>query len=101
MAAPLAHIFLAAKMLTGPLKGFFNEKEFIIGTSFPDIHYLKVIERSETHAAHISLKIIMQEKDSFKAGMLFHSFVDKQRKHYMTMHKLYEKLPCFKLPHKH
>lgn len=43
MAAPIAHVFLAVQMLAGPFKGLFNEKEFIVGASFPDIQYLKVV----------------------------------------------------------
>ena len=30
-------------------KNKFDEKEFIVGTSFPDIRYLNVIKRNETH----------------------------------------------------
>lgn len=96
MAAPIAHIFLAVQMLSGPLKGIFDEKEFIIGTSFPDIRYLKVVERTETHVQHVTLQDIFKEKDSFKAGLLFHSFVDEQRETYMIRHNVYQKLPQFR-----
>lgn len=96
MAAPIAHIFLAVQMLAGPFKGLFDEKEFIIGTSFPDIRYLKVTERAETHFEDVNLKDILQEKDSFKAGMLFHSFVDEQREAYVVKNKFYEKISVFR-----
>jgi|SRR5581483_6677611 len=96
MAAPIAHIFLAVQMLAGLFYGLFDEKEFIIGTSFPDIRYLKVISREETHATNITLHDIMQEKDSFKAGMLFHAFVDEQREKYIVEQGFYEKLSDFK-----
>jgi len=96
MAAPIAHIFLALQMLIGPFKGLFNEKEFIVGTSFPDIRYLKVIARDETHFEHVTLEDIMQEKNSFKAGMLFHSFVDEQREEYIVAQGFYKKLADFK-----
>lgn len=95
MAAPIAHIFLAVQMLSGPFKHF-NEKEFIVGTSFPDIRYLKVVKRTETHFKNITLEDILQEKNSFKAGMLFHSFVDEQREKFIARHKLYDELPKFK-----
>jgi hypothetical protein len=96
MAAPIAHIFLATQMLAGPFKGLFNEHEFIVGTSFPDIRYLKVVERTETHFTSVRLDDILQEKDSFKAGMLFHSYVDEQRESYILKHKIYEQLPQFR-----
>lgn len=96
MAAPIAHIFLATQMLAGPFQGLFNEKEFIIGTSFPDIRYLKVAARAQTHITHVTLESIIKEKDSFKAGMLFHSFVDEQREAYVVENHFYEKIPSFK-----
>jgi len=96
MAAPIAHIFLAMQMLAGPFDGLFNEIEFIVGTSFPDIRYLKVISRDETHFCNVTLDDIVQEKDSFKAGMLFHSFVDEQREAYILAHKFYSKIPSFR-----
>src|SRR5438552_12343909 len=95
MAAPIAHIFLALEMLTGPFSGLFNEREFIIGTSFPDIRYLNVIDREKTHLSHVTLEEILQEPDSFKAGMLFHSFVDEQREKYIVAHGFYGELPSF------
>jgi hypothetical protein len=96
MAAPIAHIFLAVQMLAGPFAGLFNEKEFILGTSFPDIRYLKVVARAETHFCNVTLQQILQEKDSFKAGMLFHSFVDEQREDYVVSKNFYEKIPKFR-----
>jgi hypothetical protein len=96
MAAPIAHIFLAKQMLAGPFKGFFDEKEFIIGTSFPDIRYLKVVPRTKTHISHVLLKDILLETNSFKAGVLFHSLVDEQREAYVVANRLYEKMPEFR-----
>lgn len=96
MAAPIAHIFLALQILAGPLKGRFDEKEFLIGTSFPDIRYLKLIERADTHFHGVTLEDIKKEKDSFRAGMLFHSFVDEKREEYIEKNKIYERLPKFR-----
>jgi hypothetical protein len=93
MAAPIAHIFLAVQILVGPFKVMSHEKEFIIGTSFPDIRYLKVIERAETHFENVTLNDIKKETNSFKAGMLFHSFVDQKREEYMVVHRVCQ-LPC-------
>lgn len=96
MAAPIAHIYLALQVLAGPLNGQFNEKEFLIGTSFPDIRYLKLIERADTHYHNVTLDDIKKEKDSFKAGMLFHSFVDEKREEYIEKNQIYERLPKFR-----
>lgn len=96
MAAPIAHIFLAVHALAGLLKDTFNEKEFLVGTSFPDIRYLKVIGRAETHFKNVTLSTIKKESNSFKAGMLFHSFVDEKREEYIVRNNLYEKLPKFR-----
>lgn len=95
MAAPIAHIYLAIQMLAGPLINLFNEKEFVVGTSFPDIRYLKVIQRNQTHYKNVTLDQIKNEKDSFKAGMLFHSFVDEKRERFVYKKKIYEKVPKF------
>jgi hypothetical protein len=96
MAAPIAHVFLAIQFLAGPLQNMFNEEEFIVGTSFPDIRYLKVIGREETHFKDVSLQDIKKETNSFKAGMLFHSFVDEKREEYIVRNHFYEKVPNFR-----
>lgn len=96
MAAPIAHIFLAVQALSGPLLNKFNEKEFLIGTSFPDIRYLNVIERDNTHFKNVTINDIKNETNSFKAGMLFHSFVDEKREEYIVQNNFYENLPRFK-----
>ncbi len=96
MAAPIAHIYLALQVLAGPLKGHFNEKEFLIGTSFPDIRYLKLVERAQTHFENVSFEDIKKEKNSFKAGMLFHSLVDEKREEYMVKNNMYAALPKFR-----
>lgn len=96
MAAPIAHVFLAIQVLAGPLKDTFNEKEFILGTSFPDIRYLKIVERAETHIENVTFDDIKNETNSFKAGLLFHSFVDAEREKYIVEHNMYDALPTFR-----
>lgn len=95
MAAPIAHVFLAVGFLS-VVAGRFNEKEFIRGTLFPDIRYLKVVQRGQTHFKNISLNDVKKEQNAFKAGVLFHSFVDEEREKFMVAHKVYERLPNFK-----
>lgn len=96
MAAPIAHIFLAVQMLSGPLENKFNLNEFLAGTSFPDIRYLKCAEREETHFNNVTLDDIKKETNSFRAGMLFHSLVDEKREEYIVKNHIYEKLPDFR-----
>lgn len=93
MAAPITHIILALVILKSGLLPNFNEKEFIIGTSFPDIRYLGVIDRKATHAKNVTLAMIAQEKDAFKAGMLFHALVDRVREDFMVKHNVYAMVP--------
>jgi hypothetical protein len=96
MAAPIAQVYLALQILAEPLNGYFNEKEFLVGTSFPDIRYLKLIERTQTHYSNCTLDDIKKEKNSFKAGVLFHYFVDEKKEEYMLKNYIYEQLPQFR-----
>ena len=91
MAAPITHVVLAEKIFN---KYFSNKsrKEFFVGTCFPDIRYLGVIDRSKTHFEENSFVDILQS-DSFIAGMKFHSFVDKVREKYMKEKGLYTLFP--------
>lgn len=95
MAAPIAHIFLAVAMVAGPFKGLFDEREFIIGTMFPDIDKLGVIVRAESHFCTPTLVDIVRAKNSFEAGVLFHLYVDKEREKYVVNKKLYELISLF------
>lgn len=96
MAAPVAHIWLALVVLAGPLHNKFEQAPFIVGTSFPDIRYLKCVQREETHRKNVTWQAIAQEEDAFRAGVLFHCFVDEVREKYIVKNKIYEKLPSFK-----
>ncbi|OGT36016.1 MAG: hypothetical protein A3F11_05760 [Gammaproteobacteria bacterium RIFCSPHIGHO2_12_FULL_37_14] len=91
MAAPVTHILLALQILPSlPDK---DEKEFIIGTSFPDIRYLNCISRDKTHQKDVTLEKIKAEQSSFKAGMMFHALVDEVREKFMQGHKVYSLVP--------
>jgi len=101
MAAPIAHLYLALQILAGPLKSNnFDHKEFILGTSFPDIRYLKVIKREETHTKDISFSYIknLNRENSFHAGLLFHSLVDKVREEYLNKIDIYKDMPKVPYP---
>jgi hypothetical protein len=83
MAAPIGHIYLALKLLAGPLQGV-DMQEFVLGTSFPDIRYWAHVPREYTHLPVNDFNEILQEPSAFRAGMLFHSFVDNQRYNYFA-----------------
>ena len=88
MAAPITHIVLANKVFDEQFSGF-SRKKFFIGTSFPDIRYLKVIKREETHFPDVSIEDVKAE-ESFRAGMRFHSLVDNLRERYMQSNGAYD-----------
>lgn len=56
-----------------------EKKAFLLGTVFPDIRYLGVIKRTQTHYKGVSLEKILREKSAFKRGMFLHSYVDEYR----------------------
>lgn len=92
MSAPVAHIILALLMLPKHFPDK-NPKEFIIGTSFPDIRYFGKISREETHTKEVTLEMVQKEPSSFKAGMLFHALVDEVRCAYMEKQNIYNIIP--------
>jgi len=96
MAAPVGHLYLAIQILSGPLCEV-KERDFLIGTLFPDIRYPAQIARELTHKSHVTWQEIINEKDPFMQGILFHSFVDEKREEYIRKNGLYNLLP--KLPH--
>lgn len=91
MAAPVTHIIFAQKVFASH---FFAKKkaEFIVGTSFPDIRYLGIIKREETHLSPGSLREI-NEEDSFLAGVKLHVYIDRVREEYITKRGVYEFIP--------
>ncbi|MBI2465441.1 hypothetical protein HYV64_04845 [Candidatus Shapirobacteria bacterium] len=88
MAAPTTHVVIAEKVFDK----FFNGKDigkFVVGTSFPDIRYLGVIDREKTHFGKIRLSEIILS-DSFEAGVKFHSLVDHAREKFVVERGLYD-----------
>lgn len=91
MAMPITHVALAAKVFD---KSFPDKtrKDFFIGTLFPDIRYLEVIDRSKTHFS--DLKIIdLEKEDSFSAGIKFHSILDVAREKFIVANNVYALCP--------
>ena len=99
MPAPVMHIVLSLLVL--PFLPDKDPKEFILGTSFPDIRYLGVISRRATHNPHPSWAQVVKEKSPFKAGMEFHALVDVMHDNYMARNGVYDLLPsaCQDSPH--
>lgn len=91
MAAPITHIVLADKIFDKYFPKN-DKKQFYVGTSFPDIRYLGVIDRERTHFSHQTLKELV-DSDLFIAGAKFHSLVDEVREKYMKDKGLYPLFP--------
>ncbi|MBX9696787.1 MAG: hypothetical protein K2X98_03790, partial [Alphaproteobacteria bacterium] len=63
---------------------------FLKGTLFPDIRYLGVIHRAETHKKHAALSHVQKlfKTDPFVSGMLFHSYLDEERAKFVEAYKI-------------
>lgn len=94
MAAPITHIVSAEKVFNNHFPNH-SKSEFFIGTSFPDIRYLRVIKREQTHSKHTLPEIKLSE--SFEAGRQFHCLVDTLRENYMQANDIYSLIPQSKL----
>lgn len=91
MAAPITHIVLTAKIIDKFFKDK-NKKEFFIGSCFPDIRYLKVIEREKTHFNNLAI-INLKNNSAFDAGLKFHSILDIAREKFIIENSLYSLCP--------
>lgn len=91
MAAPVTHVALAALVFDKFFSGK-NRSAFFVGTLFPDIRYLKVIERNQTHPPRPAMKNLVKE-DSFSAGRQFHSLLDIVRENFIVENDLYSLFP--------
>jgi hypothetical protein len=91
MAAPITHIVLTEKLFNKYFQDK-DKKEFIIGTSLPDIRYLGTIERDKTHFPSAELKEIVNY-GSFECGLNFHSIVDRVRENFLLTNNIYDFMP--------
>lgn len=91
MAAPATHIVLADKVFNLHFKEK-DQKVFYIGTSFPDIRYMGIIDREKTHFHNLTLDSL-KSLPSFDAGLKFHSLVDKVREKFMQSKGVYSLIP--------
>jgi hypothetical protein len=91
MAAPITHIVLADKVFNS----HFSDKDkakFFVGTSFPDIRYLGIIQREKTHLAVEDIEEI-QKESSFMSGLKLHVYIDKIREEYISQKGIYDLVP--------
>jgi hypothetical protein len=93
MAAPIAHIFCALFLLNSGAIEVENKSAFIVGTSFPDIRYLGVINRDQTHEENITWNDVNNASSSFEQGRLLHSLLDEEREKFVVKHNLYACVP--------
>jgi hypothetical protein len=92
-ASPLFHAAIAEKWL----ETFENytpseERDFLLGTLFPDIRYLAAIPRQVTHESGLTLEKIYATQDPFLKGMRVHVFVDMIREKFVKEQKILDKL---------
>jgi len=95
MASPVTHIVVTDKVYTKYFSDK-DKKEFYVGTSLPDISYIRAIDRDKTHFKHLTLKDVLSS-NSFDAGLKFHSIVDKVREQFMVKCNYYSLFPESKL----
>jgi hypothetical protein len=92
-AGPITHAYLADRWIQ--YREQYNQQgteSFIKGTLFPDIRYLGVISRKETHEPNMTLKNLIKEKSPFIKGKKLHAFVDEEREKMVIQWKIYDKL---------
>lgn len=92
MAAQVTHVALANRIFSKYFSDL-NKQEFIIGTTFADIRYLGHVKRTQTHTMNLSFSDVLKEKNSFQAGLLFHSFIDELREKFMVENGVYDYIP--------
>lgn len=91
MSDEITHIVFAEYFYNKFLRNK-GKKDFFIGTLFPDIRYLNVIEKSKTHYDKVSVPDIVHD-DSFSAGLKFHSLLDKVREKFIVESDTYSLCP--------
>lgn len=80
MASQITHIVYGTKFLEKFLSDqVVDRRKFYIGTSFPDIRYLGLIDREITHSGELTIGAIKSEKNDFGKGRLTHCLVDLER----------------------
>ena len=94
MASQITHIPYGEKVLSLFLKDKqVDERKFYIGTVFPDIRYLKVIDRDKTHIDNPSIEGLKEVTNSFELGIYTHALVDQERERVIGKLSFYKIIP--------
>lgn len=100
-AGPVTHLYFADFWLKANAINLdeTEKKIFFAGTLFPDIRYLGVIRRSETHPKKVSLSHLKEscKKDPFTCGIYLHSYIDMERIKFVKSYKISRHLTT--IPH--
>jgi hypothetical protein len=95
-AAPVTHAVLGLKWIDLHEQYTDEEKRgFILGTLFPDIRYLGVTSRAETHEKGVTLDTLLAKQSPFSKGKRLHAFVDIEREKLIAKWNIYDKLKDF------
>jgi hypothetical protein len=80
MASQITHIPYGKKVLDLFLSDQpVDEKKFFIGTLFPDIRYLGVIDREKSHFSNPTVEGLRNITSDFEKGMYAHALIDIER----------------------
>jgi hypothetical protein len=93
MAGPVSHIICALTVLNSGNIQIQDKQAFILGTSFPDIRYMGVISREQTHKKELSWQDVQHASSDFEAGMLLHALLDQVREAYVVEQGAYDHIP--------
>jgi hypothetical protein len=94
MAGPITHIVLTDKIFDKYLNKF-SKIDFLMGSCFSDIRYLKVLDRDSTHDDLVEPDELLGN-NSFMAGVEFHALIDKVREDFLLTKKNYA--PLLQIP---
>lgn len=90
MASQIAHVVYgekARRRFLGTRQ--IDSRAYFIGNLFPDIRYLKVISREETHSQNPVVSNLPSFNNSFDLGVYVHSLVDWEREKTLTKLGMY------------
>lgn len=91
MASQISHIPYSKKVKDLFLfDQIIDEKKFFVGTVFPDIRYLGVIDRDKSHHENPTVEGLRSIKGDFQKGMYAHALVDIKREKLISNLGIYD-----------
>jgi|GEM_PF-7010414 hypothetical protein len=92
-STPITHAYLAKIWIeqsnTKTEEEQILDKDFLLGSVYPDIRYVAAISREKTHKKNVTKDDIKSAKTRFLSGCKLHSFIDEQREQFVTDSKIY------------